>query len=99
MSLISRRELLNQLTGMYPEANWAEKRRILDEFVAATGWEAIIPPIKFQRGRSSSAGLNVLATVGWVIESSSNGEAPTKTHEVRKGQIPGLCDSSCVFTD
>jgi hypothetical protein len=38
MSLNSRRELLNQAVPRYMDATWKEKGRILDEFVAATGF-------------------------------------------------------------
>jgi hypothetical protein len=38
MSVRSKRELLAQVAGRYREAGPAQKRTILDEFVAATGY-------------------------------------------------------------
>ncbi|MFQ5738115.1 MAG: transposase [Acidobacteriota bacterium] len=38
MSLSSRRELLSRVAHRYNQASWSEKGRILDEFVAATGY-------------------------------------------------------------
>ena len=39
MSLKSRRELLASIKGKYADANWTEKGKILDGFVAATGYD------------------------------------------------------------
>lgn len=39
MSLIARRELQASIRGKYRDASWANKRKLLDGFVAATGYE------------------------------------------------------------
>ncbi len=39
MSLIARRELQASIREKYRDANWTDKRKILDGFVAATGYE------------------------------------------------------------
>jgi hypothetical protein len=38
MTLRSRREMVNRIADRYRESMWGEKRQILDEFVAATGY-------------------------------------------------------------
>ena len=39
MSLIARRELHASIRERYRKSNWIEKRKLLDGFVAATGYE------------------------------------------------------------
>ena len=39
MSLSSRRELLIHMRSQYHQANWQEKRKILDGFIATTGYQ------------------------------------------------------------
>jgi hypothetical protein len=39
MSLTTRRELLAGVKQKYHEASWVDKGRVLDGFVAATGYE------------------------------------------------------------
>ena len=39
MSLAARRELVSSVRQKYRDASWADKRKILDGFVAATGYD------------------------------------------------------------
>ena len=58
MSLIARRELHASIRERYQNSIWIDKRKLLDGFVAATGYER-----KYRRG----GGLN---TYGYALQNS-----------------------------